>query len=99
MTMEKDKGEEMSDDFDECVRSGDYNRASLLMNKLWIDTQIFLTCKMNPELKELNYLKAPIRVGAGTYLLSLIHVDGEKIQLQKVEGVDVTIASDKGGAV
>jgi hypothetical protein len=99
MTTDKDIGEEMSDDFDECVRRGDYNRASLLMNKLWLDTQIFLTQKMNPELKEINYLKAPITIGSGTYLLSLLHVDGEKIKLQKAEGVDVTISADTKGAV
>ena len=100
MTMEKDKGEEMSDDFNECVNNGNYNRASLLMNQLWLDTQIFLAHKMNPELKELNYLKAPIRVGTGTYLLSLLHVDGEKIKLHEMgKGVEVTVASDKGGAV
>jgi hypothetical protein len=99
MTTDKDIAQEMSDDFDECIARGDWNRASLLMNKLWVDTQIFLSQRMNPNLKEINYLKTPLDIGDGKYLLCLIHVDGKKIQLQSVEGTQISIKSDEGGPV
>ncbi len=68
----------------------DYNKASMILNQLWITAQISLTQKTSPELKELNFIKAPVHTDDGTYLLLLIHVDGKKIQLHGDENGERT---------
>jgi hypothetical protein len=71
------------DEFEESVRAGDYNRASILINKFWLDTMIFLTQKNRPDLKELNYINVTVDTGDGEYILALMHTKGKKLQLQE----------------
>lgn len=73
-----------ADDFNDAIKNGDFAKAQYLMTQLWLDTTLFITTKTNPELNELNYIKMSIDTGAGTYLLSLLHVDGEKIKLHEL---------------
>ncbi len=42
------------------------------------------------EIKELNYLKtAVVTPDGGTYLISILHVDGPKIDMEKYRGLQV----------
>ena len=79
-----DEAEIVCDDFNEAILKGDYNKAQLLINQLWLDTMIFCVKKQNPELSELNYIKAAVDTGKGKYLIALIHVDGEKVNLKEL---------------
>lgn len=46
--------------------------------------QIFLLKLQQPDLKELTFIKAPLYApNGGQYLVQIVHVDGEKIQLDK----------------
>jgi hypothetical protein len=58
---------------------------SSILTQMWLMYQIYFTQITAPELKELTYLKTPIDIGNGKYLLTFMHVDGEKIQLHQSE--------------
>jgi hypothetical protein len=64
------------------IESEDMNRASMAMNSMWLSFHIAHVQKTS-DLQELTYIKAPaIFSNGGTYNLSLVHVDGPKIQLK-----------------
>jgi hypothetical protein len=85
MTTDKDIADQMNDDFDTAMLNGDYAKAQQMMNKLWLDSMIFMTTKTNPELKELSYINVTVDTGDGTYVLAFMHTGGKKLQLQKPE--------------
>jgi hypothetical protein len=85
MTTDKDIADQMSEDFDECMRTGNYAKAQNMMNKLWLDSMIFITAKTKPDLKELSYINVTVDTGDGTYVLAFMHTGGKKLQLQKPE--------------
>lgn len=51
----------------------------------------------NPTLKELTFVRVPIQTPeGGLYLVSILHVDGPKIDLQKLaEKADAIVAEEK----
>jgi hypothetical protein len=61
---------------------GNIEKASAAMNSMWVLFQVAITPSLNPDLKEINYIKAPVFTGnGGTYVLSLTHVTGPKINV------------------
>ena len=68
---------------DAAIEDNDIQKISSILTKMWLITQIVFTQITSPELKELNFLKTPIDIGKGKYLLSFMHVDGEKIKLRE----------------
>jgi len=68
---------------DTALKEKDIPLVSTLLTQLWLTSQIYFTQFTAPELKELTYIKTPIDIGNGKYLLTFMHVDGEKIQLQQ----------------
>jgi len=76
--MELDK---LNDDLDKAIKDNDFQKVSNVLTQMWLITQFNLVRTLNPELKEFTFMKTPIEVNNGKYLLMLIHVDGEKIKL------------------
>jgi len=76
---------EAEEEFDKAVLNGEYQKAMGLMNKLWLDTMIYLTMKDKPDLKELNYINVSIDTGDGEYIIALMHTKGKKLQLKTTE--------------
>jgi len=75
--------EKLFEDWNEALVAKDLDKASSIMNVIWVTFQTFVVNNLRPDLKEINYIKAPLTVdNGGKYLLSLIHVDGQKIQLE-----------------
>lgn len=72
----------MSDgeEFDKAIAEKNYGKAMNEMNKLWIDTMVYLTKLSRPDLKELNYINVTIETPDGEYILALMHTRGKKIQ-------------------
>jgi hypothetical protein len=75
--------ERMLDEWTASIEAQDWNKASSCMNSIWMIFHILATANTRPDLKELNFFKVPVTTNeGGQYLLSLVHVDGPKIQLQ-----------------
>lgn len=73
--------ERMFEDWNKAVLEQNWERASAAMNCIWMQFHMMITPITNPDLKELNYFKAPVTMGnGGKYMLSLTHVDGPKIK-------------------
>jgi len=77
--------EEIGQKLDAALEAGNWELAQNLLTQMWLATSIALTQRINPELKELNYLKTPIETDDGEYLLLLIHTKGKKLRLQPEE--------------
>lgn len=78
--------ERMFGEFQKAMEENDISKASIAMNAIWVLFQVFATSATS-DLKELTYLKTPFSFdNGGKYLLTLIHVDGPKIQLQGGSG-------------
>lgn len=82
--MDEKRANSYEKNFDEAMKSGDYELASSLLNMMYVECQLMITQKLSPDLKELTYFKAPVEVeNGGVYLLAFTHVSGPKIQLQE----------------
>ena len=91
-------GEEMSrilEEWSKAIEANNIEKASSAMNCLWMVFQMYVVKKSHPDLKEINYIKAPVTfANGGKYLLSLNHVDGPKIQMD--DGIDAVTETSKG---
>jgi len=68
------------------IATGNYKAISDLVNTEWLRFQLTLAKLTNPEMKELTYIKFPIEMDNGsTYLMTLMHVTGEKIKLKELK--------------
>lgn len=95
MSQKNDFASEMGrcfDEFNAALYDQNFERASAAMNSIWIQFQIF-SVSQTTDLEELTYIKAPVKFDrGGSYILSLMHVDGPKIKL-KGESGDASVTS------
>lgn len=80
MSLEQ-KLERMNEDLEATLQAGDFSAASGILTQMWLMAQISFAKALDPNLKELTYIKTPIEIDNGKYLLVLMHVDGEKFKL------------------
>jgi len=83
------------DEFNEALYRQDFDKASAAMNSIWVQFQIF-SVSQTTNMEELTYLKAPVFFDrGGTYILSLMHVNGPKIKLKESGDATVTSLEEK----
>lgn len=70
------------DEFQAAILNEEWAKAQLIVNKLWLDSMLYLTTKTSPELKELNYINVTVDTGDGEYILAFMHTRGEKLKLK-----------------
>lgn len=76
--------ERLFKEFHEALDDENAEKASAAMNSMWVLFHMLLTPMTSPELKELNFFKAPIDFAdGGKYLLQFTHVSGPKIRFDK----------------
>ncbi len=73
---------EHDESLETALANKDWNKVSQMLFQLVMDVSITQVKAEQPELKELTYVKVPIYTEKGSYLLTIMHFDGEKIQLQ-----------------
>lgn len=73
--------QEAADDLDAALKAKDWDRVLNHTLQLLMDVTMVQLKHEKPELKELTYIKAPIYTDKGVYLLTIMHVDGEKLQI------------------
>lgn len=68
---------------DKLIEEKKWDEISELVNYEYVTNQIHLVQQMQPELKELTFLKTTLETeNGGIYLISFLHVSGPKIKLE-----------------
>lgn len=68
---------------DKAMESKDLEQAAIAALRLWLHLAIVNARQSDPTLEELTYLKTAVEAGDSTYLVTFMHVKGDKINLRK----------------
>lgn len=76
--------DEKMDEIKKALEDKNWELVSIISTREWLAMQVALAAHMDPNLKELTYFKKTVHYGdTGKYLITLVHVEGEKIQLRE----------------